>query len=447
MTQTNDPHPGTTGRRMHLVAFLKAGPTAHHNGAWRHPEADLNIFAPPWYEHIARVLEQGRFDSLFFADTLGLYDLFGGSFATILRHGGQMGFLDPIPLLSIISRVTSHIGLGATLSSTFYPPYHLARTLGTLDLLSGGRVAWNVVASHGHLEAQNFGFEKLPDRDSRYDYADEVVEAVCRLWESWDADALVLDKQRGIYADPDKVHYVNYQGRWIKTRGPLTVPRSPQGRPVIMQAGSSPRGRDFAARWGELVFTLQHSKTEMQAFYRDLKARVVRQGRAPQDCLILPSVDPIIGETDAIARERQAYVNDLVQTEAGMAMMSGHIGVDLSRFPADQPLADMQLEAGSRGSLDVILQGTEAQGLTLGEAARRFATSELCPQIVGSPESVADQLQDLFESQACDGFILTPTLMPGMFEQFCRAVVPVLQARGLFRRDYAGTTLRETLRD
>jgi FMN-dependent oxidoreductase (nitrilotriacetate monooxygenase family) len=274
-----------------------------------------------------------------------------------------------------------------------------------------------------------------------------VVEAVCRLWESWDADALVLDKQSGIYADPDKVHYVNYQGRWIKTRGPLTVPRSPQGRPVIMQAGSSPRGRDFAARWGELVFTLQHSKADMQAFYQDVKARVVAQGRAPEDCLILPSVDPIIGETDSIARERQAYVNDLVQTEAGMAQMSGHIGVDLSRFPPDQPLADMQLEAGSRGSLDVVLQGTEAQGLTLGEAARRFATSELCPQIVGSPESVADQLQDLFESRACDGFILTPTLMPGMYEQFCRAVVPVLQARGLFRREYAGTTLRAHLRD
>ena len=390
---------------MHLVAFLLAGPTAHHHGAWRHPEADLGVFTPQWHEHIARVLELGKFDSLFFADILGLYDLFGGNFATILRCGGQMGLLDPIPLLSIMSRVTSRIGLGATLSSTFYPPYHLARTLGTLDLLSGGRVAWNVVASHGHLEAQNFGRDQLPARDTRYDYADEVVEAVCRLWESWDADALVLDKQRGIYADPDKVHYVNYQGRWISTRGPLTVPRSPQGRPVIMQAGSSPRGRDFAARWGELVFTLQHSKADMQAFYQDMKARVVAQGRAPDECLILPSVDAIIGETDAIARERQAL------------------------------------------TLDVILQGTEAQALTLGEAARRFATSELCPQIVGSPESVADQLQDLFESQACDGFILTPTLMPGMFEQFCRAVVPVLQARGLFRRDYTGTTLRAHLRD
>jgi FMN-dependent oxidoreductase (nitrilotriacetate monooxygenase family) len=434
-------------RRMHLVAYLLAGPTAHHHGAWRHPEADLAVFTPQWHEHIARVLEAGKFDSLFFADILGLYDLYGGSFASILRCGGQMGLLDPMPLLAIMSRVTSHIGLGATLSSTFFPPYHLARTLGTLDLLSGGRVAWNVVASHGHLEAQNFGAEQLPPRESRYDYADEVVEAVCRLWDSWDADALVLDKHRGMYADPEKVHYVNYHGRWIRTRGPLTVPRSPQGRPVIMQAGSSPRGRDFAARWGELVFTLQHSKADMQAFYRDVKARVVAHARRPEECVILPSVDPIIGETDAIARERQAYVNDLVQTEAGMAQMSGHIGVDLSRFPPDQPLEDMQLEAGSRGSLDVVLQGTHAQGLTLGEAARRFATSELCPQIVGSPANVADQLQELFEAEACDGFILTPTLMPGMYEQFCRAVVPELQRRGLFRREYSGTTLRGHLQD
>ena len=246
--------------------------------------------------------------------------------------------------------------------------------------------------------------DELPARDTRYDYADEVVEAVCKLWESWDADALVLDKQRGVFADPDKVHYVNYHGRWINTRGPLTVPRSPQGRPVIMQAGSSPRGRDFAARWGELVFTLQHSKSDMQAFYQDLKSRAVAQGRAPEQCLILPSIDIILGETDAIARERQEYVNDLVQTEAGMAQMSGHIGIDLSRLPPDLPLSDMDIEAGSRGSLDVILQGTQAQGLTLGEAARRFATSELCPQIVGSPATVADQLQDLFESHALRRF-------------------------------------------
>ena len=435
-----------TNRKIHLVAFLLAGPTAHHHGAWRHPEADLGVFTPRYHEHIARVLEGGKFDSLFYATSSGCTICSAAALPLSCAMAGRWGSRsDPTAVDDGAGDQSDRPRGDAVVHFlSAVPPGAL---VGTLDLLSGGRVAWNVVASHGHLEAQNFGLSELPARDVRYDFADEVVEAVCALWESWDADALVLDKRRGIYADPDKVHYVNYQGKWIKTRGPLTVPRSPQGRPVIMQAGSSSRGRDFAARWGELVFTLQHSKADMQAFYQDLKARVAATGRAPQDCLILPSIDVIIGETDAIARERQAYVNDLVQTEAGMAQMSGHIGVDLSRYPADQPLADMQLEAGSRGSLDVILQGTQAQGLTLGEAARRFATSELCPQIVGSPDTVADQLQDLFESGACDGFVFTPTLMPGMFEQLCRAVVPVLQARGLFRQDYTGTTLRDHLRD
>ena len=238
-------------RKMHFVAFLLAGPTAHHHGAWRHPEADLGVFTPQWHEHIARVLEAGKFDSLFFADILGLYDLYRRQ----LRHDPASWRTD--------GAVRSHsvaVDHGACHQPhrVWEPHYHLrsmpriiwrghsARSI----CMSGGRVAWNVVASHGHLEAQNFGFAELPARDVRYDYADEVVEAVCKLWESWDADALVFDKQRGIYADPDKVHYVNYQGKWIKTRGPLTVPRSPQGRPVIMQAGSSPRGRDFAATLG-----------------------------------------------------------------------------------------------------------------------------------------------------------------------------------------------------
>jgi FMN-dependent oxidoreductase (nitrilotriacetate monooxygenase family) len=295
------------------------------------------------------------------------------------------------------------------------------------------------------LEAQNFGFSELPARDRRYDYADEVVEAVCRLWESWDTDALVLDKKAGIYADPDKVHYINYDGQWIKTRGPLTVPRSPQGRPVIMQAGSSPRGRDFAARWAEIIFTLQHAKPDMQAFCDDMADRMGKAGRAATDCAILTSVDPIIGETRAIAREKQDYINGLIDPELGIALVSAHIGTDLSHYPLDQPLADIEITQGSRGSFDVILQGTRAGGLTLGEAAKRFAVSELCPQIVGTPADVADQLQDLFESEACDGFVLTPTVFPGTFEQFARAVVPELQARGIFRTDYAATTLRANL--
>jgi FMN-dependent oxidoreductase (nitrilotriacetate monooxygenase family) len=437
-----------TARRMHLVAFLMTGPTCHHHGAWRHPESDIEqMLDPARYEHIARVLEAGCFDSLFFADILGLYDLYEGKFDTMAGRGGQVCLLDPAVLLPIMARVTSRIGLGLTYSSTFNHPYQIARMLATLDHVSAGRAAWNVVASTSTLEARNFGLNEMPGRTSRYDRADEVLEACFALWDSWEEGALLLDRASGAFADPAKIHYADYAGKWIRTRGPLTTPRSPQGRPVIMQAGSSERGREFGARWGEIIFTLQHDKSEMQAFYTDFKARMARQGRAAEDCVVLPSIDVVLGETEAIARERAAYVNSLVDTQLGMAQISGHIGVDLSRFDPDQPLADIALEEGSRGSFDVILQGTRAEGLTLGEAARRFATSELCPQLVGTPEMIADQLADLFEAHACDGFVLTPTTMPGMFEQFCRSVVPVLQKRGLFRTRYAGTTLRAHLRD
>ncbi|WP_159992218.1 LLM class flavin-dependent oxidoreductase [Roseomonas sp. 18066] len=437
-----------TPRQMHLVAFLMTGPTCHHHGAWRHPESAVDdLLDPSRYEHIARVLEAGKFDALFFADILGLYDLYEGKYDTMVGRGGQVCLLDPAVILPIMARVTSRIGLGLTYSSTFNHPYQVARMLSTLDHMSHGRAAWNVVASTSTLEARNFGMKEMPSRAQRYDRADEVLEACSALWESWEEGALVLDKASGQFADPSRIHYADYEGKWISTRGPLTAPRSPQGRPVIMQAGSSERGRDFGARWGEIIFTLQHEKSDMQEFYADFKGRMQKFGRAPEECVVLPSIDVVIGATESIAREQADYVNSLVDTQLGMAQISGHIGIDLSRFDPEQPLADIEIEEGSRGSFDVILQGTKREGLTLGEAARRFATSELCPQLVGTPESIADRLTDLFESHACDGFVLTPTTFPGMYEQFCRSVVPILQQRGVFRRDYAGATLREHLRD
>ncbi len=431
---------------MRLVAFLKAGPTSHHHGMWRHPETDNGFLDPEWYEHTARILEKGCFDCLFFADVLGIYDYYNKSFATTIGKGGALSLLDPLPILAMMARVTRHIGLGATLSTTFHNPYQIARTLGTLDILTKGRMAWNVVTSASHLEAQNFGLESIPGREERYGRAHEVLEACVKLWESWDEGAIVADKEAGRFADPDKLHYANYRGQWVRTRGPLTVPRSPQGHPVIMQAGSSGPGKAFAAKWAEMIFTLQHTADDMRRFRTEMRSAIVAVGRDPDDCAILPSVDPIIGETKSIAREKQDFVNGLVDPELGMALMSSHIGTDLSRFPVDQPVVDLQLEEGSRGSFDVILQGTKAEGLTLGEAAKRFATSELAPQIVGTPQQVADQLEAMFVGEACDGFILTPTVSPGTWEQFARSVVPILQKRGLMRTSYDGATLRSNLR-
>lgn len=427
-------------RQMHLVAFLMTGPTSHHHGMWRHPATDNGFLEPRYWEHLARTLEIGCFDGFFFADAIGFYN------DTIMARGGQMSLLDPMPLIAMMARVTSRLGLGVTVSTSFVPPYAIARSLQTLDLLSAGRLAWNVVTSAADSEAQCFGMDALPPRDVRYERAGEVLETCMALWKSWDPGAIVADKESGIFIDEARVRRVDIHGRHVGTRGRFAVPPSPQGHPVIMQAGSSPRGRDFAAKWAEMIFTLQHSLADMQAFYQDIKSRMAAHDRAPEQCAILASVDPIVGETEEIAREKQAFINSLVDPRLGIALVAAHTGLDLSMYPVDRPISDIAVEAGSRGSFDVIMQGTRSANLTLGEAAQRFATSELCPQIVGTAESVADQLQEMFEGGGCDGFILTPTEMPGSFETFTRSVVPELQKRGVFRTAYPGTTLRETLR-
>lgn len=434
-----------TPRRMRLVAFLLAGPTAHHHGMWRHPETDNGFLTPEYYEHIARVLEAGCFDALFFADILAIMDFYKGNYETVLSRGGQMGLLDPMPMAAQMARVTQHIGIGVSVSSSFVHAFQTARTFATMDHLSGGRMAWNIITTSSEPQWANFGMAQIP-RDERYDIADEVVEACTRLWDSWEADALILDKVTGRFADPAKVHRVNYAGKYVKTRGPLTVPRTTQGWPVLMQAGSSPRGREFAARWAEIIFTLQHAIPDMQAFRADIHTRMEQRGRRPEECQILVSVDPICGESRSVAQEKAEYLNSLVDPELGLALISAHIGTDLSRYRLDQPLQDVETAQGSRGSFDVILQGTRSEGLTLGDAARRFAVSELCPQVIGTAVDIADQLQAMFDAGGCDGFVLTPTTFPGCFEQFSRAVVPELQRRGLVRTRYEGRTLRENLR-
>ncbi|MER8691128.1 LLM class flavin-dependent oxidoreductase [Mesorhizobium sp. M1136] len=427
-------------RQMKFVAFLMAGPTSHHHAMWRHPQTENRFLDPAFWETLARTLEAGRFDAFFFADVLSFYN------ETVMARGGQMSLLDPVPLVAVMARATSRIGLGVTISTSFQEPYAIARVLSSLDVLSGGRIAWNIVTSAIEREAQIFGKDALLPRSERYDRAEEVLKACLDLWTGWPDGALVLDKESGDFIDEVKMRRTEITGKYVGATGVFTVPPSPQGHPVIMQAGSSPRGRDFAASYAELVFTLQHSLPDMQEFYADLKGRVDRSGRNPDDCAILVSVDPIIGETESIAREKQAYVNDLVDPRLGIPFMSTHTGLDLSQYPIDKPISDIPAEAGSRGSFDVILQGTKASNLTLGEAAKHFATSELCPQVVGTPENVADQLQEFFDTKGCDGFIVTPTEMPGSFEAFTRSVVPILQKRGLFRKEYPGSSLRETIK-
>jgi FMN-dependent oxidoreductase (nitrilotriacetate monooxygenase family) len=426
---------------MHLVAYSKTGPTARHMGGWRHPESVLDDFLKPGrYAQYARTLEDAKFDGCFFADLIGIYDIYGGSYDTYVRNGGQISYLDPMVVLPVMAAATSHLGLGITLSTTFHNPYHLARWLGSLDVMSGGRVAWNIVTSATELEAKNVG-GTLPPREERYDRADEVLEACCALWNSWDEDAVILDKEKGVFADPTKVHYVDYEGRWVRTRGPLPTPRSPQGRPVLMQAGSSDRGRDFAARWAEAIFTDQRSPAALKAFSDDVKTRMDRFGRNPGQCAILNASTFVIGETESIARERADYLKGLIKPETWAARIWGSLGVDVSKIDDATTLADLQGNQGIRGAEDRIREAMSENGLSIAEAVKHDKNNE----IVGTPSQIADHLQHIFESGACDGFVVAPTYFPGMIEQFCRMVVPELQRRGIFRKEYAGNTLRENL--
>jgi FMN-dependent oxidoreductase (nitrilotriacetate monooxygenase family) len=428
-------------RQMHLMAYLKTGPTASHTGAWRHPQADLHdIFSPARYAHIARVLEEARFDGCFYADTQGIPDIYEGSFRSYLQHGGQISYLDPLTILPIMAAATQHLGLGATLSTTFHHPYHLARTLASLDLLSGGRACWNIVTSSTDFEARNFGLPELPDKDLRYDQGDEVVEACCALWDCWDADALVMDQARGLFIDPAKVRYANYEGEHVRTRGPLSIPPSPQGRPVLMQAGSSGRGRAFAARWAEAIFCSPGDKAAAVALYADIKSRMVAGGRAPEDCVVLPWMTVVLGETETIARERMDYLNSLSSPELEMATNSAMIGADLSQVHDAGGIAAAKKAQGHQGLEDRLRHIMQTEGISFEAAKRRGKTP-----LVGTPAMIADYMQDWFEAGGCDGFVISPTIFPGMFEDFGRMVVPELQRRGLFRKEYAGRTMRENL--
>jgi FMN-dependent oxidoreductase (nitrilotriacetate monooxygenase family) len=343
-------------------------------------------------------------------------------------------------VLPLMARATRHLGIGTTLSTSFHQPYNLARTLASLDILSKGRVAWNIVTSTRNEEARNFGMDELPPRDLRYDMADEVVEACCALWEGWDADALVKDRAAGVFVDPARVRYANYAGRYVSTRGPLSIPRSPQGRPVFLQAGSSDRGREFAARWAEIIFCTPHSRDDAIAFRADMHARLAAAGRAAESCKILPSFAVALGETDAIAQEKHAHLQSLIAPDAQLMLNSALIGVDLSRHQTAQAVSAAQGHQGIAGSTDRVLQQMRAEGLGFAEAAAK-------PRglLVGSAATVADMLEDWFTAGACDGFIIWPTVFPRMFEDFARLVVPELQRRNLFRRDYAGATLRDNL--
>ena len=434
-------------RQMSLVGFMQAGGTSVYAGSWRHPATEHGFLDGRFYQKLGRTLEDGCFDLMFFDDRLAMPGIYDGSVAEAVRLGARPVKLDLSVVLGLAAGATSHIGLGATYSTTYYAPFHVARTFATLDHLSGGRAAWNVVTSVNDGEAQNFGAKVHLGHDERYDRADEFLEATTGLWDTWEDDALVLDREAGYFADPDKVHELDHHGDWFDVRGPLTVPRSPQGRPVLLQAGSSGRGREFAARWAELIFTGDPDIEIARSHYKDQKDRLVEYGRDPDAVKMCPMAYTVVGESRAQAEEReQVFLNELVDPKASLTLLSELMNHDFAGMGLDDPITDELIEtvSGIRGLVKNLRQHI-GDSITLRDLAGHRATLLQGPRFVGTGTEVADQMEEWFEGGACDGFVIAATHVPGAYEDVVRMVVPELQRRGVFRTSYTGSTLREHL--
>ncbi|GAA5156709.1 LLM class flavin-dependent oxidoreductase [Pseudonocardia eucalypti] len=437
-----------TNRQMSLVGFMQAGNVTVYSGSWRYPSAELGFLSLDYYAKIARTLEEGGFDLVFFDDRLAMPGVYGNSVADAVRYGARPVKLDLTAVLGGVIGATSRIGVGATYSTTYYDPFHVARTFATLDHLSGGRAAWNVVTSVNDSEAQNFGLEKHLGHDERYDRAHEFLEAVTALWDSWEPDALVMDRESGIFADPEKVHEIDFAGKWFKVRGPLTVPRTPQGRPVLLQAGSSGRGREFAAEWADLIFTGDPGIEVARQHYRDQKKRIAAAGRDPDTVKILPMAYAVVGETQAIAEEKERlFLDAYVHPVASLTLLSEVLNYDFGRHGLDDPVTPAMLDASSgiRGLFEGVRRHLGRDDLTVRDLAAHRATLLQGPRFVGTPDRVAGQMREWFDGEACDGFVLAATHLPGAFEEFVRMVVPILREQGVFRSEYTGHTLRDHL--
>lgn len=433
-------------KKIHLAQFLVHGPSYHSLGMWRHPKTQFtheNWAQPDLYQHIARTCERGLFDMVFFADLNYIADSYTGTLAPALRYAAQAPEHDPIPLLSWMAAVTEHIGLGATFSTSNQHPFYAARLWATLDHLTKGRAAWNVVTSINRNQQANYGTERAPT-DTRYEQAHEYIEVCQKLWNSWDEGAVVMDRDNATFVDPDKVRRIEHVGRFFKSRGPLNVVRSPQNGPAILQAGTSPKGKDFAARYADGIFAIQPRAEDAARYFADIKGLMSDYGRNPDDCRILFGAQPIIGESEQHAREKQDEHNGLVPLEAGMTILSAHLDFDLSGIPLDAKMAERTEPELQR--MRTRFLKPDGSSLTLREVAQNHGQSVGLPQFVGTVQSVTDQLQAFVEEAGGDGFMLSPIYSPGAIEEFVDLIVPELQRRGLFRTEYKGRTQREILR-
>jgi FMN-dependent oxidoreductase (nitrilotriacetate monooxygenase family) len=422
-------------RHLHLNAFLMS--SGHHEAAWRLPESDPHAdFDVNHWIRLAQLAERGKLDSLFLADGPALW------------HSAEhrpAGALDPLILLTILAAATERIGLIATASTTYNSPYNLARRFNSLDHVSGGRAGWNIVTTASVGAAQNFGLEVHPDPATRYARADEFVDIAQQLWDSWEDGAAFGDQEAGRYADPERIHPIGHHGDFYRVEGPLNAPRSPQGHPLLVQAGSSTAGKALAARYAEAVFTAHQTLADAQAFYADLKQQTEDAGRSRDAIKILPGVVPILGGTEAEAQARAQQFDDLIVPAYGLRQLAEVLDVPIDRFDLDAQLPaeipDGDPDSPSRPALIIALARREQ--LTVRELIGRLGGGRGHWTLTGTPEQIADQLQTWFEQDAADGFNVMGAALPADLEAFIEQVVPILRARGLFRDDYSGTTLRE----
>jgi FMN-dependent oxidoreductase (nitrilotriacetate monooxygenase family) len=422
-------------RNIHLNAFLMG--VGHHEAAWRSPRVSApDVLDLAHFQRLAQIAERGRLDSIFFAD--------GVAIGPRVENNAQSVF-EPVTLLAAIAAVTERIGLIATASTSYNEPYTLARKFASLDRISGGRAGWNIVTSAGEGEAANYGLDAVPEHARRYARADEFVEVAEKLWASWADDAIVLDPASGQFTRPGGVEAIDHDGQHFRVRGPLNVPRSPQGRPLLVQAGSSESGQDFAAKYAEAVFTAQRTLEEGQAFYRQLKARLAGHGRSADELKVLPGIVPFIADTEAEAREIEEELTRLIVPEYALSQLSALLGVDVSALPLDgplPPLPDLTEVETHKSRFALIKALVESEGLTLRQLIGKLGGGRGHRTFTGTAEQVADEIVTWVEGGAADGFNIMAPYLPGGLEVFVDRVVPILVERGYFRSEYETDTLR-----
>ena len=415
----------------------------YHVAAWRHPEVPADgALDYRYFLANAQKAEAAKFDMIFFADGLGIraQDNPRGALARDMRNAE----LEPLTLLAAIAANTSHIGLVATASTTYNEPFHVARKFASIDHISGGRAGWNVVTSWSNEEARNFGRDEHLGYEERYERADEFVEVVKSLWQSWEDDAFVRDKASGVFYDERKLHVPNHAGKHFQVRGPLNSARTPQGRPLIVQAGASEAGRALAAREADLVYSNSHNLAHAQAYYRDLKARLAAHGRAPDDLLIMPGLTPFVGRTRQDAQDKFDQLQELIDPISGLASLYDALG-DLSGYPVDGPVPQIEAGGSIRSIAENLLAMARSENLTIRQLYQRVAATYTVRMVIGTPADIADQMEAWFRNEAADGFNICPATLPHGIDDMVELVVPELRRRGLFRTEYDGTTLRANL--